>query len=93
MTQSVARARGGSAPRAELNRLVTEKLLEQDLRATQLVFDSGVPLVYLPGYHVGAQLRLSLPESVDLLCATVGRETRKSSMARMSSQPSGDVPG
>jgi purine nucleosidase len=36
--------------------------LEQDLRATQVVFDSGVPLVYLPGYHVGAQLRLSLPE-------------------------------
>ncbi|MBL8323464.1 MAG: nucleoside hydrolase [Rubrivivax sp.] len=36
--------------------------LEQDLLATQLVFDCGVPLVYLPGYHVGAQLRLSLPE-------------------------------
>ncbi len=36
--------------------------LEQDVRATQVVFDSGVPLVYLPGYHVGAQLRLSLPE-------------------------------
>jgi len=36
--------------------------LEQDCLATQLVFDCGVPLVYLPGYHVGAQLRLSLPE-------------------------------
>lgn len=36
--------------------------LEQDRLATQVVFDSGVPLVYLPGYHVGAQLRLSLPE-------------------------------
>jgi purine nucleosidase len=36
--------------------------LEQDLLATQVVLDSGVPLVYLPGYHVGAQLRLSLPE-------------------------------
>jgi inosine-uridine nucleoside N-ribohydrolase len=36
--------------------------LEQDLLASQLVFDCGVPLVYLPGYHVGAQLRLSLPE-------------------------------
>jgi hypothetical protein len=36
--------------------------LEQDRLAAQLVFDSGVPLVYLPGYHVGAQLRLSLPE-------------------------------
>jgi purine nucleosidase len=30
--------------------------LEQDLAA------SRVPLVYLPGFHVGAQLRLSLPE-------------------------------
>jgi inosine-uridine nucleoside N-ribohydrolase len=36
--------------------------LEQDRLATQLVFDCGVPLVYLPGYHVGAQLRVSLPE-------------------------------
>ncbi len=36
--------------------------LEQDMLASQVLFDSGVPLVYLPGYHVGAQLRLSLPE-------------------------------
>ena len=36
--------------------------LEQDLVASQWLFDSGVPLVYLPGYQVGAQLRLSLPE-------------------------------
>ena len=36
--------------------------LEQDLLATQVVLDSGIPLVYLPGYHVGAQLRLSTPE-------------------------------
>jgi hypothetical protein len=36
--------------------------LEQDLIATQVLLDSGVPLVYLPGFHVGAQLRLSLPE-------------------------------
>lgn len=36
--------------------------LEQDLPASQLLLDSGVPHVYLPGYHVGAQLRLSLPE-------------------------------
>jgi purine nucleosidase len=36
--------------------------LEQDLEASKLLFDSGVPLVYLPGYHVGAQLRLSLAE-------------------------------
>ncbi len=36
--------------------------LEQDVPASQWLLDSGVPHVYLPGYHVGAQLRLSLPE-------------------------------
>ncbi len=36
--------------------------LEQDLTASRLLFDSGIPLVYLPGFHVGAQLRLSWPE-------------------------------
>jgi inosine-uridine nucleoside N-ribohydrolase len=36
--------------------------LEQDLHATRVLLDSAVPLVYLPGFHVGAQLRLSLPE-------------------------------
>ena len=33
--------------------------LEQDPAASRLLLDSGVPLVYLPGFHVGAQLRLS----------------------------------
>lgn len=37
--------------------------LEQDPVASRLLFDSGVPLVYLPGYHVGAQLRFSWPEA------------------------------
>ena len=36
--------------------------LDQDVLAAQLLFDSGVPHVYLPGYHVGAQLTLSLPD-------------------------------
>lgn len=36
--------------------------LEQDVLASQYLYESGVPLVYLPGYHVGAQLRLSLAE-------------------------------
>ena len=36
--------------------------MEQDMLASQLLFDSGVPMVYLPGFHVGAQLSLSLPE-------------------------------
>jgi purine nucleosidase len=48
--------------------------LEQDLLATQTVFDSGVPLVYLPGYHVGAQLRLSWPEVLAQVrgCGAIG---------------------
>lgn len=37
--------------------------LEQDVRATRVLLDSGVPLVYLPGFHVGAQLRFSLAEA------------------------------
>jgi purine nucleosidase len=36
--------------------------LVQDPHATRVLFDCGVPLVYLPGYHIGAQLRLSRPE-------------------------------
>ena len=36
--------------------------LEQDMVASTVLLDSGVPLVYRPGYQVGAQLRLSLPE-------------------------------
>lgn len=36
--------------------------LEQDMAASQRLMAGDVPLVYLPGFHVGAQLRLSLPE-------------------------------
>ncbi|MEM7343190.1 MAG: nucleoside hydrolase [Chloroflexota bacterium] len=36
--------------------------LVQDPLASQLLFDCGVPHVYLPGFHVGAQLKISLPE-------------------------------
>lgn len=36
--------------------------LVQDILGSQLLFDSGVPMVYLPGFYLGAQLRLSLPE-------------------------------
>ncbi len=36
--------------------------LVQDRLSSRLLFDSGVPHVYLPGYHVGAQLTISLPE-------------------------------
>ena len=37
--------------------------LVQDPHASRLLFSSGVPLVYLPGFHIGAQLRFSLPEA------------------------------
>lgn len=36
--------------------------MEQCILSSRLLFDSGLPLVYLPGFHVGAQLRLSRPE-------------------------------
>jgi purine nucleosidase len=36
--------------------------LMQDVLASQLIFDCGVPFVYLPGYYVGEQLKISLPE-------------------------------
>ncbi len=36
--------------------------LVQDLPASRLLFDSGVPLVYLPGFYIGAQLTISLPD-------------------------------
>lgn len=34
----------------------------EDKLASQLIFDCGVPHIYLPGYYVGAQLKVSLPE-------------------------------
>ena len=39
--------------------------LVQDKLASQLLFECGVAHVYLPGFHVGAQLRISLPEMED----------------------------
>jgi len=36
--------------------------LVQDKLSSQLMFDSGVPHVYLPGYYIGEQLKISLPE-------------------------------
>lgn len=37
--------------------------LIQDLVASRFLFDCGVPHVYLPGYYIGVQLSLSLPET------------------------------
>ena len=36
--------------------------LVQDLPASRTLFDCGVPHVYLPGYYIGAQLTISLPD-------------------------------
>ncbi|WP_298934662.1 nucleoside hydrolase [uncultured Ruegeria sp.] len=36
--------------------------LVQDQLSSRLLFECGVPHVYLPGYHVGAQLTISKPE-------------------------------
>jgi len=36
--------------------------LVEDLYASRLLFDCGVPHVYLPGFYIGAQLTLSLPD-------------------------------
>ena len=36
--------------------------LMQDLPASKLIFDSGVPHIYLPGFYIGEQLAISLPE-------------------------------
>lgn len=33
-----------------------------DLHASRVLFASGVPLVYLPGYYVGEELRISRPD-------------------------------
>jgi purine nucleosidase len=36
--------------------------LQQDVDAAQVLFSSGVPLVYLPGFYIGQQFTLSLPD-------------------------------
>lgn len=36
--------------------------LVQDVPSSRALFMPGMPLVYLPGYHIGAQLKISLPE-------------------------------
>jgi purine nucleosidase len=46
------------SPRSNLGSLN----LDQDVAAAHVLFDSGVPLMYFPGFYMGAQLRLSLPE-------------------------------
>ena len=44
-----------------LSNIVSLNLM-QDKLASQVLFDCGVPHVYLPGFYVGEQLKLSLPD-------------------------------
>lgn len=48
--------------------------LIQDLPASQLIFDSGVPHAYLPGFYIGEQLSISLPEVAQWVkgCGAIG---------------------
>ncbi|MGB5809128.1 MAG: hypothetical protein WBG86_01285, partial [Polyangiales bacterium] len=39
----------------------------QDLDAARVVFESGVPVVYIPGFFVGEKLRVSRPEMVEYI--------------------------
>ncbi|MCK7496611.1 MAG: hypothetical protein MZW92_41140 [Comamonadaceae bacterium] len=82
--RAAARARDRGAHRGRLDQRLPSHAphinfslnLEQDLAATRVLFDSGVPIVYLPGFHVGAQLRLSLPEMERHVqpCGAIGAE-------------------
>ncbi len=46
--------------------------LDEDLYASQLLFSSGVPLVYIPGFYIAEQLNMSLPD-VENCFKTSGR--------------------
>ncbi|MEX0276742.1 MAG: nucleoside hydrolase [Ruegeria sp.] len=48
--------------------------LVQDQLSSRLLFECGVPHVYLPGYHVGAQLTISKPEMAAFVkgCGAIG---------------------
>ena len=49
-------------PTHSINNNTNSLNLVQDVLSSQLLFEFGVAHVYLPGYHVGAQLTLSLPD-------------------------------
>ena len=49
-------------PTHSINNNTNSLNLVQDVLSSQLLFECGVAHVYLPGYHVGAQLTLSLPD-------------------------------
>ena len=41
--------------------------LVQDVDAARVVFESGAPVVYIPGYFVGEKIRVTLPEMVEYI--------------------------
>jgi len=49
-------------PTYSINNNTNSLNLVQDVLSSQLLFECGVAHVYLPGYNVGAQLTLSLPD-------------------------------
>ncbi|MGY8873717.1 MAG: nucleoside hydrolase [Gammaproteobacteria bacterium] len=49
-------------PTYSVNNNTSSLNLVQDVLSSQLLFECGVANVYLPGYNVGAQLTLSLPD-------------------------------
>ncbi|MCP5099218.1 MAG: hypothetical protein GY943_27005 [Chloroflexi bacterium] len=51
----------GYPTRSNLSNLTSLNLVQDEL-AARLLFDCGVPHVYLPGFYIGAQLTLSLPD-------------------------------
>lgn len=44
--------------------------LVQDVHATRVVLDSGVPYIYMPGYLIGQQLTISQPEMHEWVLGT-----------------------
>ncbi len=51
----------GYPSRSSMSNLTSLNLM-QDPLSSRLLFDCGVPHVYLPGFYIGAQLTLSLPD-------------------------------
>lgn len=61
-----------------------------DLAAAEVVLESGVPLVYLPGYYVAEELRVSMP---DLRAQVAGRGALGDYLYRVAEPVIGTEPG
>ncbi len=51
----------GYPSRSNMSNLTSLNLMQDEV-SSRLLFDCGVPHVYLPGFYIGAQLTLSLPD-------------------------------